>query len=314
MSPKADGCSGYSGAVLRYLVDAAREVSVPAGVLLWDEDQGRIWFRLPREGERIAGVEMAAARSFLSATQATIESWQRSGNLPYAKERLVPLSNAWWDHLRGLLQWSVRLGPVWALAGEDPEEELEAFYERSVQPQFASRERRRRLESAVEAALGPELAPCFQRDERVSGFGGRRIPVLGLAADDQHLVILEAVNLAAVTAERDADALASRLACIREGENSREIRFVLGYLGPAKEGEGERALKTWIEHGAGTSLFDLEEEAEAFRAAAAAALVELGEPLDGAGITAAPATAARSRRTVRSGRRKAPLADAPAVG
>lgn len=168
MSPKADACSGYSGAVLRYLVDSAREVTVPAGVLLYDEDQGRLWFRLQREGERIACVEMAA-RSFLAATKATIEGWQRSGNPPYAKARLVPLSNAWWDHVRGLLQWSVRLGPVWALAGGNPEEELEAFYERAVQPQLTSRNRRRRLESAVDAALGPELASRFQRDRRVSG-------------------------------------------------------------------------------------------------------------------------------------------------
>jgi hypothetical protein len=297
--------------VLRYLVDPAREVTVPAGVLLYDEEQGRIWFRLPREGERIAGVDMAAARSFLSATQATIEGWQRSGNLPYANEPLVPLSNAWWDHVRGLLQWSVRLGPVWSLAGEDPEEELEAFYERSVQPQLAGRSRRRRLETALEAALGPELAARFERDHTVPGFAGRRIPVLRLAGDDQHLVILEAINLASGDAERDADALTSRLASIREGENGREIRFVLGYLGPAKEEEAERALKAWVEHVAGSPWFDLEAEAGAFRAAAAEALAGLKMPLEGNGVTA---TAARPRRTVRMGRQKAPLTDAPAMG
>jgi hypothetical protein len=56
-------------------------------------------------------------------------------------------------------------------------------------------------------------------------------------------------------------------------------------------------------------LFDLEEEA--FRGAAATAWSGPKGPLEGKGVSAA---AERSRRTVRKGRRKARLADAPAVG
>jgi hypothetical protein len=122
------------------------------------------------------------------------------------------------------------------------------------------------------------------------------------------------VNLTAPAAERDADALASRLASIREGEPSREIRCVLGYLAPAIEKEGERTLKAWIEHMAGAALFDLEEEAEEFRDAVVSALAGLNSPLDGNGTGAAPAPAAHPHRTMRSRRRKAPIADAPAAG
>jgi hypothetical protein len=314
MSLKADDCSGYSGAALRYLVDAAREVTMPVGVLLWSQTSQQIWFRLPREGERVEGVDLATAQPFLVAAQEKIEGWHRLGRLPYAKGPLEPLSVAWWEQVRGLFQWSVRLGPVHSLVGNDPEAELEALYERTVEPQPAGRERLRRLEAAVERALGTPLSERFQRHPTVPGFGGRPVPVLRLAADDRRAVIVEAVNLAAATAEKEADALASRLASIRNGESEREIRFVLGYLAPAQERAGERGLRAWIEHVSGAALFDLEEEAAAFHAAAAASLAELKEPRERDGVARTTATRARPRRAVRSASQKTPLADAPASG
>jgi hypothetical protein len=112
------------------------------------------------------------------------------------------------------------------------------------------------------------------------------------------------VNLAAATAEKEADALASRLASIRSGESEREIRFVLGSLAPANERAGTRGLRAWIEHVSGAALFDLEEEAAAFHAAAAAALAELKAPLERDGVARVTATRARPRQAVRSGSRK----------
>ena len=276
---------------------------MPVGVLLWSRASQQIWFRLPREGERVEGVHLAAAQPFLVAAQEKIEGWHRLGRLPYAKAPLEPLSVAWWEQVRGLLQWSVRLGPVHSLAGGDPEAELEALYERTVEPHQAGRERLRRLEAAVERALGPALSERFQRHRAVPGFGGRPVPVLRLVGDDCRAVIVEAVNLAAA-AEKEADALASRLASIRSGESEREIRFVLGYLAPAKERAGERGLRAWIEHVSGAALFDLEEEVEAFHAAAAAFLAELREPLERDEVARVTATPARPRPAVRRGSRK----------
>jgi hypothetical protein len=228
--------------------------------------------------------------------------------LPSAKEPLEPLSVAWWEHVHGLLQWSVRLGPVHALAGGDPEAELEALFARTVLPLRPARKSRRRMVAALERALGEDVSARVHRGHTLPGYHGRPVPVLRVAGDDRHTVIVEALDLTAPAAERDADALASRLASIREGEPSREIRCVLGYLAPANEGEGERALKAWIEHVARAALFDLEEEAEAFRAAVSA-LAGLKASLDGNGTGAAPASAARPRRR----RQKAPVADAPAA-
>ena len=118
----------------------------------------------------------------------------------------------------------------------------------------------------------------------------------------------------AAAAEKEADALASRLTSIRSGESEREIRFVLGYLALAKERAGERGLRAWIEHVSGAALFDLEEEAEAFHAAAAASLAELKEPLERDDVAKVTATRARPRRAVRSGSRKTLVTDAPASG
>jgi hypothetical protein len=181
----AIGRSVYSCATLRYLLDAGREITVPVGVILCSPEEGKMWFRLPGDAERIAGVPLREARADLDLVRSQIEGWHRLGRLPYAKEPLEPLSVAWWEQVRGLLQWSVRLGPVQALAGGDPEAVLEALYERTVEPQPAGRERLQRLEAAVERVLGSDLSGRFQRHRAVPGFGGRPVPVLRLAADDR---------------------------------------------------------------------------------------------------------------------------------
>lgn len=51
MSSEADGPSTYHWTTLRHLVEPQREITVPMGVILWSEDQHRLWHRLPPEGE-----------------------------------------------------------------------------------------------------------------------------------------------------------------------------------------------------------------------------------------------------------------------
>jgi hypothetical protein len=144
---KAVENSAYSCATLRFLVDAEREITVPVGVILWSAEEGRIWFRLPREGERIKDVPLAAACSTLDLVRSQIEGWHRLEQLPYAKDTLQPLSAAWWNQVRRLLQWSVRLGPTSVLDVEDPQEELEALYRRVVKPARTARRGRVQLPS-----------------------------------------------------------------------------------------------------------------------------------------------------------------------
>lgn len=134
MPSKADRALSCSYAVLRYLVDAPREITVPVGVVLWSASDGRLWFRLPSDEEQIEGAPTSQARAYAAIARDKIEGWHRLGELPYQSEPLEPLCHAWWEAVSRMLQWRVRLGPVRDLACESPEADIEQLYESIVQP------------------------------------------------------------------------------------------------------------------------------------------------------------------------------------
>ena len=152
MSSEADDRSTYNWITLRYLVDPLREITVPIGVILWSEEEQRLWFRLPQEGERVPtasgcdGVAAAQTRTYLEITRAKLEGWLRLGELPYQTEPHPPLSEGWWEQVRRLFQWRVRLGSSQALVSRDPEADLEQLYQAVVQP----------LPATPEPAASPE--------------------------------------------------------------------------------------------------------------------------------------------------------------
>jgi hypothetical protein len=156
MSSEADGRSIYNYATLRYLADPQREITIPMGVILWDEADRRLWFRLPEERERVpaasgcAGVPAAQARAYLALTRAKLEGWLQLRELPYQTEPPPPLSDGWWELVRRLLQWRVRLGSIHSLVSRDPEADLEQLYQTFVQP----------LPATPEAAAWPEAVPA----------------------------------------------------------------------------------------------------------------------------------------------------------
>jgi len=57
---------GYSCATLRYLTDPERDVTIPIGVILWNDDGSWHQIRLPGEAERIPDVAMAKAKPYLT--------------------------------------------------------------------------------------------------------------------------------------------------------------------------------------------------------------------------------------------------------
>jgi hypothetical protein len=155
MSFEADGSSAYNWTTLRYLVDVQREITVPMGLILWSEEEQRLWIRLPQEGEQIPtasgcdGVPAAQARTYLEITRAELEGWLQLGELPYQTEPHPPLCEGWWEQVRRLLQWRVRLGSIHWLVSRDPEADLEQLYRARVQP----------LPATPEAARLPEAVP-----------------------------------------------------------------------------------------------------------------------------------------------------------
>jgi hypothetical protein len=165
--------STYSCATMRYLVDARREVTVPAGIVLWNWGGGQIWFRLPREDERIPDVPIATARPFLEGAKAQIEGWLRRRELPYSGAPVEAFSDQWWEQIRGLMQFSVRLSRAQPIDCQHPEVEIEALFEALVQPRVGARARTKRIDGAVTRALGADLTARFQRGRAIAGFHGR---------------------------------------------------------------------------------------------------------------------------------------------
>ncbi len=278
MQPEVDTSSGYKCATLRYLVDATRGIDVPIGVALWSAERRWLQFRLPKEGERVEDVTAPAASTYLLQAKAQIEGWLRRDDLPYAKDRPDALSDPWWEHVRRLMRFSVRLGPLQPVDCEQPETEIETLYEALVQPSIPARNRQSRIDGAVRRALGT-LAPRFRRGQKVPGYGGRPVRVLRAAGDAQHSVVVEAVNFALKTAEHDADALTSRLSRVRESGAAGDVQFILGYLASPGGLNGELVMKGWVEHQLGARMFDLERESRDFQSETERALLPLADDL-----------------------------------
>jgi len=125
---------------------------VPVGVILSDQEGGRIWFRLPHAEEEIEGVSLPAAMPYLDMARVQIEAWARHGTLPYACESLPPLSAEWWGQVRRLMQWRVRLDPALPIDCHAPEAELELLYGALVRPLLVVSGAMGQLEAAAPTA------------------------------------------------------------------------------------------------------------------------------------------------------------------
>ncbi len=258
--------STYSCATLRYLTDADRGVTVPVGVILWENNGAWYRIRLPEPEEHVVGIPPVKAQPYLELVKSQIEGWIKQGDLPYDQEALKPLSHAWWQHVEKLLRFTVRIDGIRIIDCQDPEDEIETLFEAIVQPRVSRRDKLERIDTAVSRALG-SVSSFFHRG-KVPGFGGRGVKVLRCAESRQRLVVVEAVNLASRDAETDADALYGRLSRIREGQQGREVHFVLGYLASAHGLNGETALKEFIEAKVETRMYDLDRQKSEFEEAA----------------------------------------------
>ena len=87
-------------------------------------------------------------------------------------------------------------------------------------------------------------------------------------------LIVEGVNLAAGTTERDADALASRLLRAKTGTGGRK-KFLVGYLAPPDGLNGQAVLRDWIVEQTEAEAFDLLRERDEFHDAARDAATEV---------------------------------------
>jgi hypothetical protein len=138
--PKEASYSADSCTILQYLVDVERDLTVPVAVVLSSQEHGRLWFRVPQEDERIDALPLSTARPYLEMARIQIEKWLEEGTLPYALAPLTPLSTAWWEHVRRLMPWRVRVGPTRTIDCLYAEEEIERLYEFWVRPSSPKKE------------------------------------------------------------------------------------------------------------------------------------------------------------------------------
>ncbi|HXE32064.1 MAG TPA: hypothetical protein VN515_09720, partial [Terriglobales bacterium] len=133
-----------------------------------------------------------------------------------------------------------------------------------------------------DGVLNNVLGSLGERLERglVDGFGGRPVPVRRFKQGNRGLLLIDAVNLAAASAEGQTDALVSRIQRVRarQDQPGRPVMAVVGYLASPAGLNGERALLEWIQQKAEASTFDLLREGAQLGDRVHAALAEVGQP------------------------------------
>ncbi len=265
--------SGYKYATLRFLIHPERRIFVPVGVMLWNTQTHRLFWRFPRSEEVIEGLAYTEISPYLEVVRRHIEHWLSARTLPYANNEIEPLTPSWWEHVRDLLHFNITLDDSRPIDCREPEKELDALYEAVVKPSVSKKARKRRIDGRLKDALGP-YANQFGRT-KIAGYHGRDVPVSRGAKSNSVTIIVEAANLAGVGADDEADKLTSRVQRIREGNRTGEILFVLGYITSPGGLNGEAALRDWIQFKTGETLFDLSREQREFREQAQAALSKL---------------------------------------
>jgi hypothetical protein len=152
-------------------------------------------------------------------------------------------------------------------------EEADLLYEAIVQPDRSNLEKKQRVDQAINESLG-KLSRQFTRGT-VSGYMGRAVPVKRFYENNQSLLILDGVNLASQDAEKEADALVSRLQRIyaaRGGQERRSVTACVGYLTSPGGLNGEAALVEWIRERGKAETFDLIRQKEEFAGTVESAL------------------------------------------
>jgi hypothetical protein len=272
MTSEAAKSSTYRYAVFRY--EREPHVSIPVGVALWSEGGESVFLRFPEADERVSGISNSRQRQVVITAASQVEAWVAEGELPYLAPEAPPTSRRWWSHLATIMEFGVGVTEPAAIDCVEPEEEVEALFEAVVGPEMEEQARAVRVDGAISRALG-ELTDRFQASQSICGFGGKPVTVRRLYRGPEKHVVAEGVNLASPSrAERDADALASKLLRLAEGASER-CEFLIGYISSPEGLNGEAVYVDWLEHKLQVRAYDLLRQRSEFHAAAEAAAAPL---------------------------------------
>lgn len=271
---------GYS--VVRACLDDTGDHAVPVGVVAWDTpNEWRSW-RWLEEDEKVRGIDRAT-RKLMRITRNQIQRWADARKVPYEPALVEPTTAPFWRAVSEVLSTAVRVDPPKAMDPMDkPEAEIESLFEAVVQPTQPKRHRARRIDSAINAALG-ELTDLIPLRKRVSAFGGASERVRRGAETDRGVLLVDGINLAAGTARRDADALVSRFMRIRDAYRNRPVHIIVGYAASPGGLNGEAHMCEWIRAKLTDQVFDVVSQNAEFKKAAADAWSRLeADPQNGA--------------------------------
>jgi len=270
--------STFRYAVFHYYTDDPKHHEVPIGVALWSAEEEWVRFRLLADTERIPSVPTADLLPYARAAEEQISEWVKDRRLPYAPSRVQPSRDEWWKAVRDLLQFRVRLSEPRPIDCTIPDIEFETLYDAVVSPKIQKAEKRQRIDGAISRAVGPDLAKHFIPRVRVRAFDGAEVEVLRAYSKPGRQVILEGANLAMADAERETDALASKMERITAA-NGIVTRFIVGVVCPPGGLNGATHLKKWLERKSGSRVYDLTREASEFAARAERAVAECEKEL-----------------------------------
>src|ERR1700674_17610 len=255
----------FSYSVLNFVTDELRQTSVPVGLILWGTEAKTTRIHVASERDNLRGLK-EPAYAFIQLVKRKIENWLNEGKLPYASPDVLPNTETWWRHVSKLLVHRIRMSEPRAIDCLDVDREGELLYEPLVLPGGARQQRHDRIDRELSRTLG-DLANKLSRGSIV-GFRGRAVPVKRFKEGGGHIVIVEGVNLAASSAERDTDALVSKLQRIQEANGAasvrRDIKTFVGSLASPGGLNGESALVEWIQQKGVARTFDLVRRQQSF--------------------------------------------------
>ena len=263
-----------------YVKDAQKDLAVPVGVALWSADAKFVRFRLAEKSDKTARISKTEDLPYINLVERQLREWIDRQQLPYQKEQMSPESDDWWRQVRSLLIHKVRVSEPLPIDCRDPESELEPLFT-SVVRQDGSRNKR--IDSILSNALGQNISKQFHRGP-VDGFAGKPVQVMRVYRGATQDVVLDAVNLAAEDAPRQADEIVGKLQRARlngHGMNpkARQLTALVGYVSTPNGLNGEAYLKDWIENAGEARAFDLRREQAELRSNVKRALEEASQEL-----------------------------------
>ena len=264
LSQAEHNSSYFRYSTIRFVSDSLREITIPVGVMIWNTENHEFIIRLPKNGERVDNVSFGEAAPYLKAAEAQILKWINVKELPYQSNTMDLLSEEWWNHLRKLMGFRVRFDEAKPINCFMPNDEVDALFEATVKPKLPYKKRLQRVDFAISHALGKQLSSRLTPHYKVAGYRGREVAVSKAFSVNNRLLVIDGVNLAAATAEEDADALTSKLLRIKESKNSSGITFAIGYIASPNGLNGEGVLKDWIEYKTESKLYDLTRQSGEF--------------------------------------------------